>query len=188
MPLGATFNVYYTWPQGNSFPASGGFGGTATTHVLTHPALDQNPSALALLTQNENPGPVGVSMPYTRQVALNYDNTGQAWQIVGYASLPPDGTFNVLLPSGSSFVQVTTVDNTFLDETTLDNPLTNGAPWALVFVTPLYNGAIEPNLGVKYNLGHWAIVHDDHSPIDLGTSYNVFVIKRRFAFLPALSR
>jgi len=188
MPLGATFNVYYTWPQGNSFTASGGFGGTATTHVLTHPALDQNSSALALLTQNENPGPVGVSMPYTRQVALNYDNTGQAWQIMGYASLPPDATFNVLLPSGSSFVHVTTVDNTFLDETTLDNPLTNGDPWALIFVTPLYNGAIEPNLGVKYTLGHWAIVHEDHSPIGLGTSYNVFVIKRRFAFLPALSR
>jgi hypothetical protein len=68
-------------------------------------------------------------------------------------------------------------------QTIIDNPLTNGAPNAILIVTPNYNpnstGNIINNhpIGVFYNGTKWGIFNEDLQPMPLNATFNVLVVK-----------
>lgn len=68
--------------------------------------------------------------------------------------------------------------------TTIDNPLTNGQPNALVFVTQNFNpGAVGPSVynphpfGVYYYAGKWTIFNEDIAAMPVNAQFNVLVIQ-----------
>ena len=195
MPIGASFNVYYTLPRGNSFSVSASSINTTTAQSLTinSPWLDQNPGAIAISTYNDDPAGLPGTV-YTGPVGLKYNAPYSAWQI--FSDTGPNfvitQSYNVLVPPlASSFTHTKSDNPTFADSTVIDNPLTNGDPWALVFVTPLDNGGLnQENIGVWYDdsIAKWEIFNESGSAMALNTSYNVFVINRHFLSLPLVMR
>jgi hypothetical protein len=193
IPIGGAYNVYYTLPRTNSFVASASPGNAFTTTLsLNNPLLNDEPGAIAITTFNLHPaGQLGAA--YNDQTGLQF--TGGApgyWQIFNRlgASFPISVSYNVLIPPATnSFIQTSTVDNTGLNDTAIDNPLTNDDPYALVFITPRDNGEmVEDNLGVYYSGGRWRIFIESGSALAVGQEFNVFVVKRSALFLPALQR
>jgi hypothetical protein len=69
---------------------------------------------------------------------VSYD--GSKWRIFNQdgVAMPVDAAFNVIIPTTGAgvFVHSATVSNRSGDYTRIDNPLTNGHPNAVVFVTP----------------------------------------------------
>ena len=82
---------------------------------------------------------------------------------------------------GTQFVHVATAANSVLDYTTIDNPLTNGNPGAILIVTPNWNpggvGGTYNNhpIGVYYFGGKWTIFNQDLAPIPVGAAFNVII-------------
>jgi hypothetical protein len=193
MPVGASFNVYYTLPRGNSFSVSASASNSsAASTTINNPLLDQNPSAIAISTYNDDPAgfPGGV---YTYPVGLKYYAPLSAWQI--FSDIGPTfeitQSYNLLVPPpASTFIHTATAPSVFANSTVIDNPLTNGDPSALVFVTPLDNGGLnQENVGVWYDGTNWEIFNENSLvPMTVNTAYNVFVIKRHYLFLPLVQR
>lgn len=91
---------------------------------------------------------------------------------------------SALVRSNAAFVHRATAANTSGYITTIDNPLTNGRPDALLFVTHNYNpGAVCPcvynphPLGVYYVDGKWAIYNEDFASILVNSQFNVLAIQ-----------
>ncbi|MEZ5418231.1 MAG: hypothetical protein R2708_12910 [Vicinamibacterales bacterium] len=76
-----------------------------------------------------------------------------------------------------AFVHTTSSANTTLNATTINHPLTNGRPAALLFVTRR-SGSDPAVTSVAYDAGsgRWRIVHDNLSAMPLGRSFTVLVI------------
>jgi len=71
------------------------------------------------------------------------------------------------------------VGNTGIYYTKIDNPLTNGHPNALVFITPdLTSGGLldEHPTGVEYASGYWYIVNQDSVNMPVGAAFDVLVL------------
>ncbi len=86
----------------------------------------------------------------------------------------------------SGFVHVATEHNTVQNHTTIDNPLTNNTPNAILIITPNWSppshtgGVYDPQpVGVWYTRdGKWSIFNQDkdvHMPI--GAAFNVLVVR-----------
>ncbi|MEP7357075.1 MAG: hypothetical protein ABI847_07535 [Anaerolineales bacterium] len=190
IPIGSTFNVYYTLPRSNSFVASASaMNSVTTTLTLNNPLLNNQPDAIAITTFTSSPaGQSGT--PYVSQVGVHYDSgTTGFWKIFSRlgGDFPVGLSYNVLIPpAASSFIQSTGAGGT---TTVLDNPLTNDDPYALVFVTPRDNGdMVAENIGVYYATGRWRIFTESENLMGGGLDFNVFVVKRSALFLPALHR
>ena len=86
----------------------------------------------------------------------------------------------------AAFIHQSTISNTNLGATEIDNVLTNGDQNAMLLVTQVFNpaGAAPNNLvksfGVAYNPAsqRWAIFLEDFSSMPPGINFNVMVIKR----------
>jgi hypothetical protein len=82
---------------------------------------------------------------------------------------------------GVQFVHIATAANTAWDVTTIDHPLANGNPNAIIIVTPNYNpggvGGTYHNhlIGVKYAGGKWLIFNQDGLQIPAGAAFNVII-------------
>lgn len=82
---------------------------------------------------------------------------------------------------GLMYIQTTTSANISGASTLLDNPVTNGNPNALVFVTARWNfgGSVLDNhpLGVWYDTyeAKWAIFNEDQVPMPVGSTFNVYI-------------
>jgi hypothetical protein len=82
---------------------------------------------------------------------------------------------------GVQFVHIATAANTAWDVTTIDHPLANGNPNAIIIVTPNYNpggvGGTYHNhpIGVKYAGGRWLIYNQDGLQIPAGAAFNVII-------------
>ena len=91
--------------------------------------------------------------------------------------------FNVIIPTAGAgvFVQTTNTNSSY---TTINNPLTDGNPNAIILVTPNYNpgnaGGTNANFPISelYNtiLNNWQIFKQDGTDMPAGTAFNVFVL------------
>jgi hypothetical protein len=111
----------------------------------------------------------------------------------GGPTFPEALSYNVLAP-GSHSLAVTAFTggggNAVGNDLTLNDPLTNNDPEAMLFVSPRAPASSidEHNLGVYYDSGRWGIFNEDGASILNGQSFNVFVVKRHSLYLPLTTR
>jgi hypothetical protein len=83
-----------------------------------------------------------------------------------------------------AFVHRAAATNTVGNQTLLSNPLSDGDPNALVFIT--HNGTADTNSVTKYNItpvgvyytgSRWAIFNEDGTTMGHGRAFNVLIIK-----------
>lgn len=82
------------------------------------------------------------------------------------------------------FIQEATasnIDPTYAPATVINHPLTNGDVKAILIVTPVQlpgRGTVK-SIYVDYNtaIGRWRVIHADFSPMTVGESFNVLVVK-----------
>ncbi|MFP4345287.1 MAG: hypothetical protein ACLFU8_11385 [Anaerolineales bacterium] len=200
MPLNAAFNVYVPNMDAGVFvhkaTAANNHVGYAT--LLEHPLTDNDPDAIAFITQNWNPGGVGGTYN-PHPVSLWYVDAEDQWVIFNTdsAAMPEGASFNVFvpLPGPNVFVHEATAANRVLNWTYLDHPLLNNNPHARILVTQNWNpgGGVgitnNKEVGVWYDNGEdrWAIFNQDESTMPEAASFNVFVIASK-VYLPLVIR
>jgi hypothetical protein len=154
---------------------------------IDHPLTNNNPNAIVLVTQNWNPG--GGSGKYNKQpIGVWYSSSAQKWSIFNQdntSSMPIGADFNVLIPAAGAvaFVHTATAANITGNWTTIDHPLTNNNPNAIVLVTQNWNpggaGGTYNNhpIGVWYrgSVGKWAIFNQDKTSMPVGADFNVLI-------------
>jgi hypothetical protein len=108
-------------------------------------------------------------------------NQGEPVQSQQDEPAPPDGAaFDAV------FVHRATSENISSNSTYLDNPLTNGNPNVILYVTQNWNpggsGGTYNNhpIGVWYDAGRkrWAIFNQDRASMPTGAAFNVAVLER----------
>lgn len=108
--------------------------------------------------------------------------SGGKWKIFNQnrKAMPKNAMFNILvLPKKTkqSFVHTTTSSNTSGNLTTLNSPLVNNKPGALVFVSQSYGTYNISNVGSWYNANKWKIYNENtDQKIPIGTKFNVLVL------------
>ena len=193
MQVGTAYNVLILpHATSNAFRWTAQAGNTSkNTTFLSSGVTDSRPNAKILVTQVLNLNPVTYN---DDDVAVGYDHSsGGRWGIFNdlYSSTMPVGAeFNVLVNAshtggGTAVIQKTTTANTFADATFLNNPVTNGAPKAMVFATNNYNahgfgglhgGVANPHiLGAWYLGSRWGVFNEDQSVPVVGSSMNVLL-------------
>ncbi len=187
MPLGASFNVHVFSNGPYSFVHEATASNTRSRYTtLSHPLLDDRRDAMALVNQYYNyPGTIN-HHPYL----LVYGNDAvvpSAWNIFNsdFVDMPSGGPgpfflVAVMASSPSAFTHEANPTNTFLNWTTIDSPLLNGHPEAIVLVTAAESDVATAvfnahEVGVWYTGTHWAIFNQDGAPMPHGASFNVFV-------------
>lgn len=157
---------------------------------LSFSVTDFNPNAFVFVTHNALGNDAGISTPDPHPLGVWYDWLDGQWAIWNEDDSPmPNGAaFNVLAMDGPScsdraFVHTATAANSSYDYTDIASPLTDNQPLANLLVTHnfspggTYSYIRDPHpLGVWYHDGHWAIFHQDLTPIPVGASYNVLVV------------
>ncbi|MBD3162680.1 MAG: hypothetical protein GF346_09920 [Candidatus Eisenbacteria bacterium] len=148
---------------------------------LDHPLLDDEPTAVLLVTQNWNPGG-GVGVYNDHNEGVWY--TGSHWAVFNedQAPMPEGAAFNLLLPgqTTTNYVHRAIEDNTEFNYTVIEHPSTTD-PNAIVFATQNYNpggGAGVYNdhaIGVFYTGSHWAVFNQDQVSMPLGAAFNILV-------------
>ena len=152
---------------------------------IDHPLTNDNPNALVFVTQNWNGGLGGGSG--THAIGVWYDDVEGKWAIFNQnqAAMPVHTAFDVLIPNVDTgvFVHRATAGNTILHLTSIDYPLTNNNPDAIVFITPNWNpgdvgGTYNDHAtGVYYNstAQKWTIFNQDLALMPIGAAFNVMV-------------
>jgi hypothetical protein len=189
MPVGAAFNVIIPTAGANVFVHTATAGNSYYNHTYIDNALtNDNPNAIVFVTPNWNPG--GVGGTYANfPIGVYYDTLASKWAIFNQNntpdSMPVNASFNVFVPTAGTgvFVHTATAGNSGGDWTSIDNPLTNGNPNAIVFVTPNWNpgGTIggtydNHNIGVYYGGGKWRIFNQDWAAVPVNAAFNVLVL------------
>jgi hypothetical protein len=157
---------------------------SANTTSIDHPLTNGNPNAIIFVTPNYNPG--GVGGTYVDHTISVWYTLG-SWRIFNQdtVAMPVGAAFNVFIPPAGAnvFVHTAIGGNSSYNVTTIDNPLTNGNPNAIVFVTPNYNPdgvcpcVIDNHpIAVQYDGSKWGIVNRDLASMPLNASFNVFVL------------
>jgi len=177
MPVGAAFNVFAP------ADADGAFVHTATAantsgHVTTidNTALNNLPNQIVLATANWNPGGApGIYNPHTTSVG--YFST--RWFVLNndFGAMPDAAAFNIYAqpPSPNAYVHAASSANSLGNETSLDHPLLNGMPCALVHITPRTT-AVDSTFDVDYDvfLQRWTIFNHS-APMAIGAEFNVVI-------------
>jgi hypothetical protein len=106
-------------------------------------------------------------------IALRVDNGGVAVSGAGIGT------------ATAAFIQLTSAANVGGDSSFINNPLCNGDPNALLFVTHNWNppngttySYFNKNFGVWYAGSQWAIYTEDGSTMPTNIAFNVMIIKR----------
>jgi hypothetical protein len=106
---------------------------------LNDPLTNANPDASLSVTQNWNPGGVGGAYN-DHPVGVRYDADVKQWVIFNEdgEAMPEGAAFNVtVFPLGEpTFVQRATSGNITENWTSIDDPLVNGDPNAILFAIP----------------------------------------------------
>lgn len=188
MPVGAAFNVSVL-----------SIGATALVHTalpsntighvtdIDNPMTNNNPDAIVSVTQRFNAGG-GVGGIYNNHaIGVYYDTVHNQWAIFNedLTDLPNGAVFNVAVLGHEkrAAVHTSTVLNTSLAATSLNQPLTNDNPNALVFVTQNWNppgGAFvyndhEPGVFFGYSTQRWEIFNEDLANMPEGASFNIWI-------------
>jgi len=186
IPLGAAFNVLVLVPASDIFVHTATAGNSVGAYTnIDNRLTNFHPNAVVFTTPNWNPGGVG-GMYNNHNIGVYYD--GIQWTIFNQdnVTMPANAAFNVLVPNPdtSVFVHKATAANSAGDYTTIDYPLTNGKPNAIILVTLNYDpggtcvcAVNDHPIGVYYDGGNskWAIFNQDHAAIPVGATFNVFV-------------
>jgi hypothetical protein len=123
------------------------------------------------------PGMIGATFSPTAPGVLAGSATGGVALELAGGAVKVSGTVR------PAFVHVASAGNTFANSTTLDHPLLNDDPNAMVFITHDYGVAgaytywTHPT-GIYYTGTRWAIYAEDLASMPLGLRFNVLVIKR----------
>jgi hypothetical protein len=186
MPVNAAFNVLVLVPQSDVFVHKA-TSANSTGHVtdIDHPLSNNDPNAIVFITPNWNPGGVGGTYN-NHNIGVYYEGSPiNKWSIFNQdiATMPNDAAFNVLIPhpDASVFVHKATAANTSGHITTIDYPLTNNKPNAILLVTPNWNpggvGGTYNNhpIGVYYTGGKWTIFNQDFAAMPPNAAFNVIV-------------
>ena len=181
MPIGASFNVY-ALPNSNY---GGVFVQTATASntsgyitYINNAALNGNPAANFLVTQNWNPGGNGGTFN-NHAIGVWYDSSVGEWTIYNedFSNIPNSASFNVVSMVGvtDAFTQVATSSNTSGDSTCMNSSVLNGNPNALAFITHVYSGYFTDVSAVWYNayLSKWCIFDGSYNNMPTGAKFFV---------------
>jgi microsomal dipeptidase-like Zn-dependent dipeptidase len=168
MPENARFNVLAVTPGANAFihtAAAGTLSGHIT--IIDNPALNNQPNARILITQNW-----GTGGPYNNHpVGVYYD--GGRWKIFNqdYAAMPVNAKFNVYIDSRTFDVGAGSGSANWFR---FSNTATDGQPGALLFTTQYWTGVYNPNeTGVWYNATGWTIYNQNLRAMPSGARFNV---------------
>jgi hypothetical protein len=186
MPINTSFDVLVLVPRSDIFVHtatagnSDGISYTRIDNALTN--APGNTNAIVFTTPNFNPGG-GSGVFNNHNISVAYSYSGWAISNQDNAAILPNAAFNVLVPNpdASVFVHKATSANISLNGTTLDYPLTNGNPNAIILVTPNYDpgdvgGTLDNHpIGVYYIGGKWEILNQDTMAMPVGAAFNVFV-------------
>ena len=154
---------------------------------ISDPSIDANPNAAVLVTRASGRGGAGDGA-YDHNIGVWYEPVARKWAVFNQdrAAVPAGATFKVVVPQVSrGFVHRATPENTFANETYLDNPLTNNSPGAALSVMQNWNPGGGGDVGV-YNDHPIVAAYDsdrdrrlisntDAAPIKEGTAFNVRV-------------
>ena len=185
MPDGASFNVSAPSIESAEFVHMADTVNTAAwSTYVDHPLSNDNPHALLFVTQNWNPGGAG-GLFNDHSIGVWYSHGLSRWTVVNQDSsdIPRGASFNISIPAvdASTFVHSATDLNTTFNWTTIDNPVTNGDPNAIVHVTRNHNpsgvGGVtnDHTIGVWYDGARWAIFNQDQAAFSAGASFNVSI-------------
>jgi hypothetical protein len=188
MPTGADFNVLIATTDSAAFvhtATAANIAGNST--YIDHSLTNDNPNAIVFVTPNWNPGGVGGTYN-DHPIGVWYSHGAKKWAIFNQdlASMPAGAAFNVLIPAvdTSVFVHIARAANITSNWTTIDHPLTNNDPNAIVLVTQNWNPSGVGNkyndhpIGVWYDgvANKWAVFNQDTlaaMPVD--AAFNVLV-------------
>jgi hypothetical protein len=158
---------------------------TTTGHITTinHPATNGKSDLILIVSQQLAKDHSGNDVYNDNEIGVWYN--GGKWKIFNQnrKPIPDNAKFNVFaLPktNNTAFIHTTMASNTIGHITTLNSPLTNDKPEALVFVTQNFGHYNTSSVGVWYNGGKWKIYNEDTSkPMPIGTKFNVVVVNPR---------
>jgi len=186
IPSGAAFNVQALSVSSTAFvQTADGSNISGDNTRIDNPTLNNNPSALLMVTPNWNPGDGGSDVYDTHPIGVYYNGSGWAIFNQDAASMPNDASFNVhiLSPGASSFVQTANASNSAGDYTTINAALANHQPNVIVLATPNWNpgnnGAdvyVNHNIGVWYTGSGWAVFDQDGTVMPTNASFNIEIL------------
>lgn len=192
IPVNASFNVLIPDTRTDVFRHTATPGNTAGASnqytFIDHPLLNNNPNAIAFVTQNWNPDGATSGTYNDRPVGVFYNGSLQKWTIFNQSvtAMPAGADFNVFVPppGANVFVHTATSANITSNWTVIDHPLLNNKPDAKVLVTQNWNpggvGGTYNNhpIGVFYSgsLQKWAIFNQDNAPMPVDADFNVMVL------------
>lgn len=154
--------------------------------LIDHPLLNNNPDAIIFVTQNQSPDAFGGSLN-NHPLGVWYSSSYRKWAVFNedVAAITELAAFNIMIPDSSTdaFVHTAESGNIFFNSTFIDNPLSNGNPNAIIFVSQNWNpgggsGVFNNhNIGVWYNTTNnkWAIFNEDTALMPVGASFNVII-------------
>jgi hypothetical protein len=183
MPVGAAFNVII--PTANVFVHKA----TAVSgdHTfINNPLTNGHPNAIIFVTPNLTPG--GSSAWDEHPIGVYYSGTDSKWAIYNQdvSAMPVNAAFNVFVPTAGAgvFIHTATASNSVSDYTKIDNPLTNGHPNAIVFITRNQEvcslcALDSHNTGVAYDGSKWVIFNQDTNGVLVNAAFNVLVLVPR---------
>lgn len=181
MPVGASFNVY-ALPGSISntvfvqTTTAANISGDLT--FINSPALNGNPSANLLVTQNWNPGGSGAAYN-NHAVGVWYDSWVGEWTIYNDDgnTMSSGVSFNVVNMTGvtNALTQVATTTNTSGDSTCINSSAANGNPNELLFITHVYSGYFSDVSAVWYNssLSEWCVFDGAFKTMPTGATFFV---------------
>jgi len=186
IPVGAAFNVWVPPVDASTFVHTANVVNTNNNWTyIDYPLTNNNPDALLRVTHNWNPGG-GNGLTHDRVVGVFYSSNASKWAIFNQdlSAMPIGVSFNVtVLPNEPTVsVHTATPANTIGNWTSIDHPLTNNNPDAIVSITQNWNpGGIllgtynDHPIGVWYHNGisRWAIFNQDIAAMPEGASFNV---------------
>jgi hypothetical protein len=183
MPVGVAFNVLVLEAGANAFvhrATAANTGGHITD--IVNPLTNNRPNRFVFITQNWNPGGSGGTYNPRHVGVYYYDGLVRIFN-QNLANMPANAAFNVYVPTpeAGAFVHRAVAANIIDNSTFIDNPLTNGNPHALLFVTANWNpngaGGTYNNhpIGVYYWNGKWEVFNQSQSAMPINAAFNVLV-------------
>ncbi len=165
--------------------------GSTNDHLtyVDHPGLNGEPNAVALITQNWNPGGVG-GVYNDHPPGIWYSGVQGGWSIFNQdiITMPLGADFNLFIPNMDAGVfvhEATAANNVDGYATLIEHPLTDNDPNAIFFVTQNWNpggvggsGTYNPHPVSLWYVDvedQWAIFNTDLADMPVGASFNVFV-------------
>ncbi len=190
MPLNAAFNILVAPFNTAVFVHTATAGNISGNHTyIDNPLSNNNPNAILLVTPNWDPGGTG-GVYEDHPIGVYYEALRNQWAIFNQdglsAPMPLGAAFNVMIftTDAAEFVHRATASNISANYTTIDYPLANNQPNAIVLTTPNWNpggvGGVYDNspIGVDYNNSPgWIIFNQGPSALAMPTNaaFNVFI-------------